>query len=91
MKNIHGKCLCGAVEGVIKEYGNFVYICHCDNCADRTPDRCCPLTPSSSENVEFLTGEDKITCYPDEEVFRGSVPSATRTCFGISRRTTTTA
>jgi hypothetical protein len=23
--NIHGHCVCGAVEIVIKEYGNFVY------------------------------------------------------------------
>jgi hypothetical protein len=32
MENIHGKCVCGAVEIIIKEYGNFVYACHCDNC-----------------------------------------------------------
>jgi hypothetical protein len=28
MENIHGKCVCGAVEIIIKEYGNFVYACH---------------------------------------------------------------
>ncbi len=32
MNNMHGHCLCGEVEIVIKEYGNFVYTCHCDSC-----------------------------------------------------------
>ena len=32
MKNVTGHCVCGAVEIMIKEYGNFVYTCHCDTC-----------------------------------------------------------
>lgn len=32
MKDIIGRCVCGAVEIMIKEYGNFVYACHCDTC-----------------------------------------------------------
>jgi hypothetical protein len=71
MKNIHGKCLCGAVEVVIKEYGNFVYTCHCDDCRRQNSGAVLSVDPGSSENVEFLSGEDKITRYPDAEVFRG--------------------
>jgi hypothetical protein len=71
MENIHGKCVCGAVEIIIKEYGNFVYACHCDNCRRQNSGAVLSVDPGSAKNVVFARGEDKITRYQDEEVYRG--------------------
>lgn len=71
MKNIQGRCVCGAVEIVIKEYGNFVYACHCDTCRRLNCGPVMSVDPGPKENVEFSRGEDKITIYHDEEVERG--------------------
>ena len=71
MTNIHGHCLCGAVEIVIKEYGNFVYACHCRDCRRMSSGPVLSVDPGPKENVEFLRGEDKIAVYHDEEIERG--------------------
>ena len=71
MNNIHGHCVCGAVEITIKEYGNFVYTCHCDNCRRMNSGPVLSVDPGPKENVAFLRGEEKIAVYHDEEVERG--------------------
>ena len=71
MHNIHGHCVCGAVEIMIREYGNFVYTCHCDNCRRMNSGPVLSVDPGPSENVSFERGEDKISIYHDEEVERG--------------------
>ena len=71
MTNIHGHCVCGAVEAVIGEYGNFVYSCHCDNCRRMNSGPVLSVDPGQRENVVFTRGEEKITVYHDEEVERG--------------------
>jgi hypothetical protein len=71
MQNIHGHCLCNAVEIVIKEYGNFVYTCHCDSCRRMNSGPVLSVDVGPKENVEFLRGADKITIYHEEEVERG--------------------
>ena len=71
MNNIHGHCVCGVVEIIIKEYGNFVYTCHCDTCRRMNSGPVLSVDPGSKENVIFVRGEDKITIYHDEEVERG--------------------
>ena len=71
MTNIHGYCACGAVEIIIREYGNFVYTCHCDTCRRMNSGPVLSVDPGPKENVVFARGEDKITIYHDEEVERG--------------------
>jgi hypothetical protein len=71
MDNIHGHCVCGAVEIVLKEYENFVYACHCDNCRRQNCGPVLSIDPGPAENFAFVRGEDKITRFADEEVFRG--------------------
>ena len=71
MKNIHGYCICGAVEIIIKEYGNFVYTCHCDNCRRINSGLVLSVDPGPKENVEFTRGEGNITIYHDDGVERG--------------------
>lgn len=71
MKDIHGHCVCGAVEINILEYGNFVYTCHCDNCRRMNSGPVLSIDPGQKENIEFLRGEENITIYNDEEVERG--------------------
>ncbi len=71
MKNIQGHCVCGEVEIVIKEYGDFVYTCHCNTCRRMNSGPVLSVDPGSKDNVEFIRGEDKITIYHDEEVERG--------------------
>ena len=71
MNNIHGHCYCGAVEINIKEYGDFVYACHCDECRRLNSGPVLSVDPGPKENIEFIRGEDKITVYPDGHVKRG--------------------
>ena len=71
MKDIHGHCACGAVHISIKEYGNFVYTCHCDTCRRMNSGPVLSVDPGSKENVVFARGKEKITIYQDEEVERG--------------------
>lgn len=71
MKNIQGHCVCGAVKINIKEYGNFVYACHCDTCRRQNSGPVLSVDPGNGENVEFAEGREYITIYHDEEVERG--------------------
>ena len=71
MNNIHGHCYCGAVEVIIKEYGDFVYTCHCDDCRRINSGPVLSVDPGPRENVDFSFGKDKITIYHDEGIERG--------------------
>ncbi len=71
MKNVRGHCVCGAVEIILKEYGNFVYTCHCDTCRRQNSGSVMSVDAGPKENVAFVLGEEKITIYHDEEVERG--------------------
>ena len=71
MNNIQGHCACCAVEIIIKEYGNFVYTCHCEACRRMNSRPVLSVDPRPKENVIFACGEDQITIYHDEEVERG--------------------
>ncbi|NLO38003.1 MAG: GFA family protein [Ruminiclostridium sp.] len=71
MKDIIGRCVCGAVEIVIKEYGYFVYTCHCDTCRRMNSGPVLSVDPGPKENIVFKHGEEAITIYHDEEVERG--------------------
>ena len=54
MKDIIGRCVCGAVEIVIKEYGNFVYACHCDTCRRMNSGPVLSVDPGPKENIESV-------------------------------------
>ena len=71
MNNICGHCVCGAVEIIIKEYGDFVYTCHCDDCRRMNSGPVLSVDPGPKENVEFARGQEKITIYHDENIERG--------------------
>lgn len=71
MKDIHGHCVCGAVDIIIKEYGNFVYTCHCDNCRRINSGPVLSVDPGTGENVVFARGRENVTIYHDEEIERG--------------------
>ena len=71
MNNVHGHCVCGAVEVILKEYGEFVYTCHCDTCRRLNAGPIISVDPGPQDNVVFARGEEKITRYQDEEVQRG--------------------
>jgi hypothetical protein len=71
MNNIHGHCLCGEVEIVIKEYGNFVYTCHCDSCRRMNSGPVLSIDVGSKENVVFERGKEKITIFHEDEIERG--------------------
>jgi len=71
MKNIQGHCYCGAVEIIIKEYGDFVYTCHCDECRRINSGPIMSIDPGPKENLEFAHGGDMITIYYDENIERG--------------------
>lgn len=71
MNNCQGHCVCGAVEITIREYGNFVYTCHCNTCRRMNSGPVLSVDPGPKENVAFPRGEEKITIYHDEDVERG--------------------
>lgn len=71
MTNIQGHCVCGTVEIVIAEYGNFVYTCHCDTCRRMNSGPVLSIDPGPKENLNFTKGSENISIYHDEEVERG--------------------
>ena len=71
MEHVHGHCVCGGVEIEIKEYGHFVYACHCDNCRRMNSGPVLSVDPGPKENVEFKTGQQLISVYRDDDVDRG--------------------
>jgi hypothetical protein len=71
MKNVHGHCACGAVEIILREYGNFVYACHCDECRRRYGGAHMAVDPGTGENVDFAKGKENITIWRDEPIERG--------------------
>lgn len=71
MNNVHGHCVCGKVKIMMKEYGNFVYACHCDTCRRMNSGPVLSVDPGSKENVEFVDGEEFISIYNDEGIERG--------------------
>ena len=81
MENVHGHCVCGTVEIIIKKYGNFVYACHCDTCRRMNSGPVLSVDPGPKENVIFARGEETITIYHDEEVERGFCPVCGSTLF----------
>lgn len=71
MEHVRGHCVCGAVTIELREYGHFVYTCHCDNCRRINSGPVLSVDPGPAENVSFPSGEGHITIYHDEEVERG--------------------
>jgi hypothetical protein len=71
MNNIQGHCVCGAVEILLKEYGDFVYTCHCDTCRRMNSGPVLSVDPGPKENVILARGGENITIYDDEGVERG--------------------
>jgi hypothetical protein len=71
MKNIQGHCFCGAIGIIVKEYSDFVYTCHCDDCRRINSGPVLSIDPGPKENIEFAQGNDKITIYHDENIERG--------------------
>jgi hypothetical protein len=71
MENVRGHCLCGAVEIVIKQYGTFVYACHCSRCRRMNSGPVLSVDPGPAENVEFTRGVELITRFVHGDVHRG--------------------
>ena len=71
MENIEGHCYCGTVGIIIKEYGDFVYTCHCDECRRINSGPVLSIDPGPKENLEFAHGSEMITTYFDENIERG--------------------
>lgn len=84
MNQMQGHCVCGAVEIALKEYGNFVYTCHCDTCRRMNSGPVLSVDPGSKQNVDFVHGAEKITIYQDEEVERGFCSVCGTTLFWLN-------
>lgn len=61
MEHVHEHCVCGGVEIEIKEYGNFAYTFHCDNCRRMNSGPVLSADPRPKENVDFVRGQQLIT------------------------------
>lgn len=71
MEHVQGHCVCGKVKINLREYGNFVYTCHCHTCRRMNSGPVLSVDPGPKENVEFESGQELITLYQDEDVERG--------------------
>ena len=71
MNQVKGRCVCGGVKINIREYGNFVYACHCDNCRRMNSGPVLSVDPGPEANVDFESGRELIAIYIDEDVERG--------------------
>ena len=60
---ITGGCLCGAVRyQVINKFSHF-FLCHCKQCQQLTGSAFAANIFTSPDNIQWLTGNDKISCY----------------------------
>jgi hypothetical protein len=67
MKNISGHCVCGAVQCVIDEYGDFIYVCHCGVCRRLGSGPAHSIDPGTSENFHIVKGCELIGIYISHE------------------------
>ena len=67
MKNVKGTCLCGKNQITIKQYGNFIYSCHCDMCRKMSAGPVMGIDPEKSENVVLDLMADSVTRYRSSE------------------------
>jgi len=58
-----GGCLCGAVRYHIMSKFNHFFLCHCKQCQQLTGSAFAANLFTSPENIQWLTGNDKISCY----------------------------
>lgn len=63
MKNIQGTCLCEKNHLEIKEYGHFVYSCHCDMCRKMSAGPVMAVDPETSDNVVLKLDESSVAYY----------------------------
>ena len=72
MNNIHGHCLCGMIECEIKEYGNFIYVCHCKMCRRQFGGPAHAVDPGTSKNFMITKGQEFVKLYQSSnDVERG--------------------
>lgn len=65
-KRLNGRCLCGDVKYSVQEDFEEFYLCHCDQCQKVTGSAFASNIVSSIDNIEWLSGEDKIIKYQDK-------------------------
>lgn len=58
-----GGCLCGAVQFSVKSRFKAFYLCHCKQCQQLTGSAFASNILTEPDNIEWLSGEDKITNY----------------------------
>jgi len=72
VKNINGQCLCGKIKCQIKEYGIFIYICHCNTCRQQLGVPAHAIDPGNSKNFSITKGKEYLTLYQSsEDIERG--------------------
>jgi hypothetical protein len=64
-KQMNGSCLCGAVKYSVDEGFDAFYLCHCEQCQKVTGSAFASNILTSVDNIEWLSGEDKVVKYQD--------------------------
>jgi hypothetical protein len=64
--NLNGSCLCGDVRYSVEERFEAFYLCHCEQCRKVTGSAFASNILTSADNIEWLSGEDKIVNYQDK-------------------------
>ena len=64
-KHFNGSCLCGDVRYSVEESFEAFYLCHCEQCQKVTGSAFASNILTSVDNIEWLSGEDKIVNYQD--------------------------
>jgi hypothetical protein len=72
LRNVKGHCLCGKIEVCIKEYGDFIYVCHCSRCRRQGGGPAHSCDPGTSKKFEITKGQEFLSLYrSSENVERG--------------------
>ena len=58
-----GGCLCGAVRYRVNNKFSHFFLCHCKQCQQFTGSAFAANIFTSPENIQWLTDNDKISCY----------------------------
>ncbi len=62
---LNGRCLCGEVSYRVEERFHAFYLCHCAQCQKVTGSGFAANILTSPDNINWLSGSDKITNYED--------------------------
>ena len=66
-RSLHGECLCGAVEYVVRDAFEYAFFCHCSQCRRTTGSAFKPTAGIARREIEVFWGDVATMIYGEDE------------------------